>query len=899
MNSVFVFRSRLRSAIAEHVSTHETPFESPRDESRMDDAHEHLLIPSSCRDGVVLEVVPPDVDPHSDGLIHRGLRRARQRGARVFATANENDAFLFRCSDSTTEPATTTVDSSQFTRRQYDLRTQSLAEFCEELIHDAVTLQDDTESPIRFDDFFVGRLRSFHASLVPRYESLIDDAFESDDDFYDSMVAWGDENDYLMNSDSERTSQITAQRYAYRVVTRIVFGELLRSCDDESDGDFLIDEWTNSDESVSNYISNDEETQKCLRAFARSIEREPLDDIETDVLGRVYQTLIPSEERTERGQFYTPDEIGRLLAQWAIRSPNDRVLDPASGSGSLLVEAYKRLETLGSGCSHRELLQRITAVDIDEFPLQLTQLNLAARNGREPTDERFVYHDDFFDLDPATLGKFDAAIANPPYVRQESLAANREHFRAHLEAFDAGSDIDGRSDLYCYFLTHVTSFLREGARLAWVVPTKWMSADYGPSLQRFLYEKYKVEAVVGFRNRLFDDALVDTVLLLLERTDDATARRNTRTNFVRINERMDSEDVIGAIDRTETTADENYLRIRGERSHRTISVIQSHLENNVGEKLHHYITAPALYTAVLEHEKTIPLSDIATITRGKKTGANPIFILDTDEDWSRQVEGRFLRPTIKSVKEVDGYEHTIDDTTKWMLDMADYTEEVLSSADPLNRENHVISALERDGYDGVVSYLRWADDHPSRTNDSVQTNDPWFKIGSLDEKTAPIVCPQAMDTRRFFFRTDGEIVASNRFLLVHPQEDSTHMLGLLNASLSKIVVESHGRVTGGGAVNLSSSDLRTLRVIDPDSLTDEQKATVRGGFERLAAGDESGQTAIDTVVIDVLNLDVSVERIQKIARTMKEARRTKGEEVDSLIRELDALESHVGLGFGG
>ncbi|KZN25738.1 N-6 DNA methylase [Haladaptatus sp. R4] len=908
MDSAFVFRSRLRSEMATYVSAHETPFEVPDDEPRADGDSASVLVPSSRRDAVVLEAVPSDVDPHSDDVVGRGQQRAIENGTRVFATVNENDAFLFRRPNS--ESASPTTDVSEFTRRGYDLRTRSMAEFCGELLRDAVALQEGTESPVRFGDFFVGRLRSFHATLVPRYESLIADAFEEDDGFHDSMATWADENGYPLDSDFDRAVRIAAQQYGCLLVARIAFDGYLRDGDrepSEAREGFATEAWKDSNDGFWSEIPNDGGTLERLREFAESVEREPLDDIETDVLGRVYQKLIPAEERAELGQFYTPDEIGRLLARWAVRSPSDRVLDPASGSGSLLVEAYKRLDALGSGNrSHRNLLRQLTAVDIDEFPLRLTELNLAARNRHEPADERLVHHRDFFDLDPEAVGTFDATVANPPYVRQESIATDREHFREHLEALDSGAALDGRSDLYCYFLTHVTGFLREGARVAWIVPTKWMTADYGPSLQRFLYDHYKVEAVVGFRNRLFEDALVDTVLLLLERTDDATTRRNTRTNFVRLNERMGPDDVIDVIDRDATGS--GNLRISSERSHRTITVAQSHLAARLGGKLHHYVTAPALYTAVLEHAETVSLSEIATVTRGKKTGANPVFILDTDDDWVRRVEDGFLRPAIKSVKEVDGYEHSVDDAEKWMLDVADYSETVLSSSESVDgddcddvaavsSETRVIAALERDGHDGVAAYLRWADDHPSSTNDSVRINDPWFAMGGLDGKTAPIVCPQAMDTRRFFFRTDGEVVASNRFLLVHPRQgDVTLLLGLLNASLSKVVIESHGRVTGGGAINLSSSDLRTLRVVDPEALTDEQKATVREGFERLAAGDDGGQTAIDDVIIDVLDLDVSAERIRTIARTMKSARRTKGE-VESAVRTLDALEDDIEIEF--
>jgi methylase of polypeptide subunit release factors len=918
MDSESVFHARLRSAIAEHISVHDTPFETPLEESSSGE----LFVPSRCRDSIALETVRADVDPHSTTVTQRVQRRARNDGASVFVTVNETDAFLFYSPE-----LDAGTDVSDFERRWYDLRNLSVATFSERVFADVVALQDGDESPGRYEDFIVGRLRSFHASLVPRYESRIREKFADDDGFRHSLLSWARENDYpVARPEMERTFRIAAQRYAYLVMARIVFAERRREDggDDDSgvesafvEAPFVGTLVGSNSSGLFDTIPTDEETRECVRAFAASIERESLSAVESDIAGRIYEQLIPADERTAFGQFYTPVEIGRLLSRWAIRSPNDRVLDPASGTGSLTVHAYERLDELDS-CSHRELLRRLTAVDINEVPLQLTALNLASRNGHEQTDDGVVYHSDFFDLDPDDIGAFDATVANPPYVRQEALASDRAHFRDHLERFgrdsesayaDGEKEIDGRSDLYCYFLTHVTSFLREGARLAWIVPTKWMTADYGPSLQEFLYDHYKVEAVVGFRNRLFEDALVDTVLLLLERTDDEDARRNTETNFVRINERMDPEDALAVIDRTEGIRDGAHLKIRGESSYRTIAVRQSHLEATLGEKLQRYITAPTLYTAVVEHDATVPLSDVATITRGKKTGANPIFILDEEAVRSRNVERRFLRPAVKSVREVDGYEHTEDDAEKWMLDMADYVTGVVSSSDSVagerdadaggtDRATLVMSSLERDGYDGVSSYLRWAESQPSRTNVSIASNDPWFDIGSLDAKTAPIVCPQAMDTRRFFVHTDGNVVASNRFLLVRPRSvGSTFLLGLLNSSLSKIVIESHGRVTGGGAVNLSSSDLRSLRVVDPTALTEEQRTTVRNGFEALIAGDESGQTAIDSVVIGVLDLDVGVETLQDIAHALKVTRRTKGSDVEPLIRELDALGGQIEMEF--
>ena len=955
MPAEFEFQAHLFGALENCIEDHDTDFDAPRGEEPTESGAVDIYLPSDIREGVAIEVKRKDVDPHSVDVIQQGHRYARDKGISLFVTANPNDVFLFR-------RAETTTSITELERRHYDLRQLTLEEFIEELLEDVVDIHRGEGEVFDFDDLIISRLRSFHTSIYPTYESLISERFEEDDQFQSLLVEWARENDYPHDYPGvEDTFRIAAQQYAYILMNRIVFYELVRGQDVETESGLPLDPIYDGvtveklDEHLSNCfesimkeidyeaifkndsqffeaIPNNEHTKRRLHTFTKSIQQEPLRDIDSDVVGQIYQELIPTDERKELGQFYTPKEIGKILSRWAVDSTDDRFLDPCSGSGSITVEAYKKFDRL-NGLSHQEIIRRITAADINKFPLHLTALNLATRDIHEPTNELFAYYEDFFHLDPDTkrrnshrlgvggtdtdasdegeaIGTFDATAANPPYVRQEQLYPNREMYRKHLKRFgpsskttyyDGEKEIDGRSDLYCYFLTHVTQFLEENGKLAWIVPTKWMVADYGPSLQQFLYDHYKVEAVVGFRKRVFEDALVDTVLLMMERSNDIAERKNTETNFVRINEKMDSDDVIRVIDRGYNVPESSYMKIHSRPNYRTISVRQSHLMENVGEKLHHYINAPALYTAVLEHNNTIKLSDVVNITRGKKTGANPLFILDEKDIQSRDIENRFTVPAVKSVKEVEGYEHSPADAEKWMLDMHDYVKDVISMSgigDTSDTADRVISSLRADGYDGVLAYLKWAENQPSAGNSSLDAYDPWFNMENLEPKTAPIICPQAMDTHRFFFRTNEDVVASNRFLLVQPNAvDADLLLGLLNSSLTKIIIESHGRITGGGAVNLSGSDLCSLRVVDPDALSQEQAKQVANAFNRLTEGDENAREDVDAVLIDVLDLDVTVEELQKIAETLKLTRRNKGQEVETLIAELDELEGHIQMSF--
>jgi len=100
--------------------------------------------------------------------------------------------------------------------------------------------------------------------------------------------------------------------------------------------------------------------------------------IRSDILGRVYEDLIPEDERHRLGQYYTPPPIVDLIIELCIKSPDDVVLDPGCGSGSFLVKAYHKLRDLkkkenlfrSEAELHKEILNQIYSIDINPFPAQ-------------------------------------------------------------------------------------------------------------------------------------------------------------------------------------------------------------------------------------------------------------------------------------------------------------------------------------------------------------------------------------------------------------------------------------------------------------------------------------------------------------------------------------------------
>ncbi|OGW14847.1 MAG: hypothetical protein A3G93_06330 [Nitrospinae bacterium RIFCSPLOWO2_12_FULL_45_22] len=88
-------------------------------------------------------------------------------------------------------------------------------------------------------------------------------------------------------------------------------------------------------------------------------------------------------------------------------------------------------------------------------------------------------------------GGFDAVIGNPPYVRQEGLGDLKEYFQHKYTVYH------GMSDLYAYFIEKGVSLLRDKGIFGYIVANKWMRANYGEPLRKWL-KRQCIAQIVDF-----------------------------------------------------------------------------------------------------------------------------------------------------------------------------------------------------------------------------------------------------------------------------------------------------------------------------------------------------------------------------------------------------------------
>ncbi len=85
-----------------------------------------------------------------------------------------------------------------------------------------------------------------------------------------------------------------------------------------------------------------------VRQVAGEVARFRLRDVETDVLKILYESLVDPDQRHDLGEYYTPDWLAARVVAAAVDAPlEQRVLDPACGSGTFLFHAVRRLAAAG------------------------------------------------------------------------------------------------------------------------------------------------------------------------------------------------------------------------------------------------------------------------------------------------------------------------------------------------------------------------------------------------------------------------------------------------------------------------------------------------------------------------------------------------------------------------
>jgi len=598
------------------------------------------------------------------------------------------------------------------------------------------------------DEKFIYMLRgAIHTLSIPVF-NYIKEKTQKDLEFRKRLIEYFREQMWTFRNQDEDYDKV-ARQYAYLLVIKLLFYDILASTPpfNRKLKKLTIPATIRKGEELKKIIDNRlEEAHKVtgtyevilfsdfldsivppddivdqIRGLAENLANYDFSKIDYEVLGLIFQKLIPEDERHKLGQYFTRPDVVDLILGFCIRSPDDKVLDGACGAGTFLVRAYVRKKLLKKEKSHRELLSELYGVDIAKFPALLSMINLVSRNLSQLENAPSIIQKDFFDVKPgkeypavevrgnkARIWRvklpmeFDAVVMNPPYTRQEEMEdiveeekektyerciKDWKEMRKDKYTKERKPKISKRSSIYVYFFIHGGYFLREGGRTGFITSNSWLDTDYGGDLQRYFLENFKIVAIIESKvERWFEDADINTAITILERCSNPEERDNNMVKFVLLKKPLSElipraekpgdeaerwrriEELVKLVESTNTYYEDDRIRIFPKKQRELWEEGYDEEEQDyVGSKWGKYLRAPQIFFKILEkgRGRLVPLREFAEVRRGFTTGANEFFYLTKEEVLRKGIEREFwMRPMLR--EEWDSIKDLIPEKDIWI-----------------------------------------------------------------------------------------------------------------------------------------------------------------------------------------------------------------------------------------
>lgn len=240
--------------------------------------------------------------------------------------------------------------------------------------------------------------------------------------------------------------------------------------------------------------------------------------------GRLFHELMPPHIRKLLAAFYTRPQAAELLARLAIAEPTSTMIDPACGSGTILVAAYRAKAALWAarglaGNPHKRFAEdEIYGADIMPFAVHLATANLSAIDVSQTLERTQIIQGDSLNLAPGDvratnlqlpmfpaahratdlegvthdvdLRAVDTVLMNPPFTKVERGIAryvDMTRFRAQT---------GGEVGLWGHFVFLSDQFLTDGGTFGGVIPINVLRGRESERVRDFLTRDWTLKYVL-------------------------------------------------------------------------------------------------------------------------------------------------------------------------------------------------------------------------------------------------------------------------------------------------------------------------------------------------------------------------------------------------------------------
>ncbi len=254
-----------------------------------------------------------------------------------------------------------------------------------------------------------------------------------------------------------------------------------------------------------------------------------LRDVEADILGRAYEYLLrkfAEGQGQSAGEFYTPREVGVLMARLLDPQPGMEVYDPCCGSGGLLIKGHLRLlETHGERQNGQLRLPahvaplKVYGQEINPATFAMARMNAFIHDMEADIRPGDTMRRPAFTDESGRLRCFDLVTANPMWNQTfpQGIYENDPY-----ERFRFGTPPSSSADWG--WLQHMLASLKDGGRMAVVLDTGAVSRGSGNQgsnrerdIRKAFVEADLIEAVILLPENLFYNTTAPGIILVINR----------------------------------------------------------------------------------------------------------------------------------------------------------------------------------------------------------------------------------------------------------------------------------------------------------------------------------------------------------------------------------------------
>lgn len=261
--------------------------------------------------------------------------------------------------------------------------------------------------------------------------------------------------------------------------------------------------------------NNKQITDEDLRELIRDFNKKNLRDENLefpDLMGAAYEYLIKyfaDSAGKKAGEFYTPNEVVKLLVNILEPKQDAEIYDPTVGSGGMLIECKTYVESRYGSSRNLSLYGQEKSGTV----WGLSKMNMLFHG---VYDSNIVNGDTLIHplhIDKGELKTFDIVIANPPF--SQNYTKDGMKFK---ERFNFWMPTKGKADFM--FVQHMVSSLNNDGRMAVVMPhgVLFRGGDERKFREHLINRGY-LEAVIAMPSALFYGTTIGAAVLIVNKKD--------------------------------------------------------------------------------------------------------------------------------------------------------------------------------------------------------------------------------------------------------------------------------------------------------------------------------------------------------------------------------------------